>query len=377
MVTLGDVATIERVGLDPGDLDPSTPYLGLEHIERGGQILGRSTVGGSELASTQFSFTPDHVLFGKLRPYLAKIARPDFAGVCSTDLLPIRPGEHVDRDYLVHYLRLPSTVDQAATRAAGANLPRLNPAVLATFEIPLPPLPEQRRIAAILDHTDALRAKRRHSLTLLDLLTRSAFVDRFGDPMVNTRGLPTRALGSLASVMTGNSPSRSNPANFGGLIEWIKSDNLGGDVASDAVESLSELGLLGARVAPPGSVLVTCIAGSPASIGKASLVDRPVAFNQQINAVLPSVTIDSRFLLTQLKVAPELVRAQSTGGMKGLVSKSAFQGVQLLVPPLVDQREFASRVAEINAQRAAAQRSLHSLDELFASLQSRAFSGQL
>lgn len=168
IVELASVATIERKGVDPSALPPETMYLGLEHIERGGRIIGHDTVGGAKLASTKLRFTTEHVLFGKLRPNLAKISRPNFAGVCSTDILPIRPGKDLDRDYLAHYLAQRSIVEFAASRTSGANLPRLSPTVLARFPIPLQPLPEQRRIAAVLDHADALRAKRRQVLTHFD-----------------------------------------------------------------------------------------------------------------------------------------------------------------------------------------------------------------
>ena len=160
-------------------LPPDTRYLGLEHIERGGRILGHDTVAGARLASTKFWFSPDHVLFGKLRPNLGKVSRPDFDGVCSTDISPIRPGAQLDRGYLAQYLAQPSMVDFAASRAAGANLPRLSPSVLAKFPLPLPPLRDQRRIAAILDQADALRTKRHQVLARLDDLTRSIFHDMF------------------------------------------------------------------------------------------------------------------------------------------------------------------------------------------------------
>lgn len=110
---------------------------------------------------------------------------------------------------------------------------------------------------------------------------------------------------------------------------------------------------------------------------KSSLVDRDVAFNQQINAVLPSAELDSGFLLGQLKVAPELVRAKSTGGMKGLVNKSAFKAIDILLPPTSQQRDFASRADFVNVQRASVFAAQAANDELFASLQSRAFRGDL
>ncbi|MGB3686302.1 MAG: restriction endonuclease subunit S [Ornithinimicrobium sp.] len=82
------------------------------------------------------------------------------SGLCSTDTLPVLPTGNVDRDYLAHYLSQQSVVDFATSRASGAILPRLSPAELARFQIPLPPIEERRRIAAILDQADALRVKR-------------------------------------------------------------------------------------------------------------------------------------------------------------------------------------------------------------------------
>lgn len=170
---------------------------------------------------------------------------------------------------------------------------------------------------------------------------------------------------------------RSRPELFGGRLEWIKSDNLGGLVASSATETLSDLGRGLARTAPAGSVLVTCIAGSPQSIGKASLTDREVAFNQQINAVLPCDGLEPHFLLAQLHTAPELIRRKSTGGMKGLVNKSAFQSIEVLAPPVSSQRRFSARLAGIARYRSHIESAALHQDELFASLQSRAFRGEL
>lgn len=178
-VALGEVARIERRGVDPRDLPGETRYLGLEHIARGGRIVGSDTIAGADLSSTKFLFTPEHVLFGKLRPNLGKVTRPGFSGVCSTDILPIRPDEALDRDYLAHYLVQPLMVDFAAARATGANLPRLSPSALAQFPILVPALGEQRRIAAILDAADAIRAKRRAQLTHLDELPQALFHQHF------------------------------------------------------------------------------------------------------------------------------------------------------------------------------------------------------
>jgi type I restriction enzyme S subunit len=179
-VALGEVADIERNSISPADIESGSRYVGLEHIESGGASLSFGSVSNGELASNKFSFGPQHILFGKLRPYLAKIVCPNFKGICSTDILPIAPRERVDRRYLLHFLRRPETVAWASSRSTGVNLPRLSPTELSSLEVVLPPLHEQRRIAAILDKADALRRKRIASGLLIGKALDADFIAMFG-----------------------------------------------------------------------------------------------------------------------------------------------------------------------------------------------------
>ncbi|MDY5973340.1 restriction endonuclease subunit S, partial [Streptococcus hyovaginalis] len=165
---------------------------------------------------------------------------------------------------------------------------------------------------------------------LFDELERARFIEKYGNPITNPKNLPMVQLSDIATITTGNSPSRSNKENFGQHIEWVKSNNLGPKYATKASEYLSEIGAKKARIAPSGSILVTCIAGSPSSIGKCSIVDRDVAFNQQINSITPHNKKDLEFIWRQLYLFPELVQMKSTGGMKGLVSKTEFSSVLIL-----------------------------------------------
>ena len=206
---LDSIAILDRQSIHPSEAEAATPYLGLEHLDGDGGIDCIQTVGSAGLKSNKFQFSDRHVLFGKLRPYLRKIVRPEFSGVCSTDIIPILPKEGVSRDYLFYFLRTPDTVNLATSRCSGANLPRLSPKQLASFKIPLPPFAEQKRIAGILDAADALRAKRREALAQLDTLLQSTFLDIFGDPVTNPMGWEERSLGELAqdSFRNGLSPS--------------------------------------------------------------------------------------------------------------------------------------------------------------------------
>ncbi|MEO5370931.1 MAG: restriction endonuclease subunit S [Magnetococcus sp. DMHC-1] len=206
---LKKVAEIERQGIQPDQISSDAHYVGLEHVDGEGNLIGVQNALSAELKSTKFSFSDQHILFGKLRPYLRKISRPEFSGICSTDILPIRPKNGLDRDYLFHYLRQQRLVDFATARCTGINLPRLSPKALAEFPVIYPDsLPEQKRIAAILDKADAIRRKRRQALSLADQFLRAVFLDMFGDPVTNPRGWPSLALGELLqSIESGWSPS--------------------------------------------------------------------------------------------------------------------------------------------------------------------------
>jgi type I restriction enzyme, S subunit len=260
----------------------------------------------------------------------------------------------------------------------GTTRGKLTKAGAEKIPIPLPPLEEQRRIAAILDAAEALREKRRQSLAKLDTLTQSVFLDIFGDPVANPKEWEKKPVGEIGRVITGNTPPRGKPEYYGNEIEWVKSDNLNTPQAyiTKAQEMLSKEGKLISRTVPAGSILVTCIAGSPSCIGNAAITDREVAFNQQINALVPKQA-DFRFLFAHIVVGKRLIQEASTAGMKGMVSKSRFEKIRLMYPPLNLQRTFAAAFDKIEDLKTAQRSSLEKLDELFRSLQHRAFRGEL
>jgi len=234
---------------------------------------------------------------------------------------------------------------------SGATFKELSKSKLGAVTIPLPPKEQQRRITEVLDRANALRIKRRAGLSQLDELTRSVFLELFGDPVTNSQGWPTRELGHIADVITGNTPPRSEPAYYGEVIEWIKSDNInsGATYATRAEEGLSSAGKSISRIVPRGAILVTCIAGSPSAIGNIAMTDREVAFNQQINALVPK-GVETIFLFAQLKIGKKLIQQASTGGMKGLVSKSRLGRVSILFPPRDLQKAFARRSSSFSGK---------------------------
>lgn len=137
---LGKIAEIQRNSVSPENIENGTLYVGLENVTKNGDFSDVQEVETGEIKSSKFVFSDEHILYGKLRPYLRKIAVPNFSGVCSTDILPILAGESIERSYLLHFLRLPEMVDLATARSSGANLPRISPKILAEMEIIVPPM---------------------------------------------------------------------------------------------------------------------------------------------------------------------------------------------------------------------------------------------
>ncbi len=292
----------------------------------------------------------------------------------------LRPRPHVlDSRYLFHALNTVETTRQLAARTNQSAQGGVYLGALKEIVVPTPPLPEQRRIADVLDKADAIRRKRQQAIGLSEELLRSAFLDMFGDPVTNSKGWPLQPLAKLGRIVTGNTPSRAVSDYFGDDIEWIKSDNINTPThyLTRATEGLSAQGRARARTVPVGSTLVTCIAGSPDCIGNVALADREVAFNQQINAVTPYDRVDYRFLYVLLLVGKRLVQAASTNSMKGMVSKGKLEDVLVPSPPPKAQAQFGEvfdRVLRLSRRQQVAQIESQTL---FDTTVQRAFSGEL
>ena len=153
-VSLNDVCTEDRQVIDgQSDAAGVLPYVSLENIE---SVSGKIVLYAESNSSTQgisncFRFDSEHVLYGKLRPYLNKVALPDFSGRCTTEAIPILPKPEIDREFLAWTLRRRETVDWAMTGKTGSRMPRVKMKHLMNLDIPLPPLAEQKRIVAVLN----------------------------------------------------------------------------------------------------------------------------------------------------------------------------------------------------------------------------------
>ena len=282
----------------------------------------------------------------------------------------LEPVAKLDKRFLYHYLK--------QLRLESAGYSRHYKFLKETY-VPVPPLTEQKRIAAILDKADAIRRKRQQAIQLADEFLRAVFLDMFGDPVTNPKGWEVKPLKQLAKVTTGNTPSRKEAKYYGDHIEWIKSDNINtpSHFLTKASEHLSVEGKQVARVVGKGSTLVTCIAGSFDCIGNAAYADREVAFNQQINALTPLAGVSSWFLYSLILFSKKHIQSASTNSMKGMVSKGKMEEIPMICPPISLQERFQETFISFLSLNEKLNCSSAASSDVFNSLSQRAFSGHL
>ena len=156
---LGELCDMDRQGLQPGSpVGARLPFVGVENVE---SVTGtikfdtHSRVGTQK--STTFRFDERHLLYGKLRPYLNKVATPDFRGRCSTELIPLLPSNRVGRDFIAQLLRREETVAYVMRSVTGSRMPRTDMSALMSMPVPVPPFELQLRFAEVVESARATK----------------------------------------------------------------------------------------------------------------------------------------------------------------------------------------------------------------------------
>lgn len=355
--------------------------LNLDQVEaQTGRVLSKVLSDTSTAGSSTQRFDEGNVLFSKLRPYLNKVVVPDESGIATTELVPLRPDpEKLDRSYLAYYLRSPNFVAWATNEVAGAKMPRLMMQSFWKQQIPLPPLAEQKRIAGILDAADALRTKRRAALAQLDSLTQSLFLDLFGDPVSNPMGWEAPPLAAFCKTGTGGTPSRSRMEHYytGGNIPWVKSGELREAVITKTGEQITEAALkeTNVKLVPKDAILLALYG---ATVGRLGILGIEATTNQAVCHIIPDLKkVDRQYLFHALSNQVSYLVGRGVGGAQPNISQGIVKSLAICLPPLPLQRRFATLVESIERQKTRHRAHLAELDALFASLQHRAFRGEL
>ena len=362
-VKLGDVAFEYK-----GKLAGATKSVGLEHLSQGDvDLLGYDEGGDNTFTK---AFKEGQVLFGRRRAYLKKASVAPFEGVCSGDLICIEAKEGLLSSRLLPFvIQNDNLFDFAVENSAGSLSPRVKWSSLAEYEFNLPDMRKQEELAELLWAAQELKRQYKKLLSANDEIVKSRFVEMFGDLTRERQGWEYKELGEICGIITGNTPAKKHPEYYGDYVEWIKTDNISKEsVVTTAAVCLSEKGAEVGRLVPAGSVLMCCIAGSVKSIGKVALTDRTVAFNQQINALVPGETIRSQFLLWMLRSTKGYLCRNVNMQLKGILNKTTLSKKEYSVPPLDLQDEFVQFISQVDKSGFALKQAIVDLGSMMSAL---------
>lgn len=320
------------------------------------------------------------VLVSTVRPNLNAVAavKPDLDGAtASTGFCVLRPSDRLDSRYLFHWVRTPNFVADMVRRATGASYPAVSDRIVKESVIPHPPIEEQSRIAAILDQADELRSARNQTVVHLEALAGSLFTEMFGAHKYKTAELSevvrTGTIVTYGIVQAG--------PEYDGGVPYVRTGDIVDGVirthglrhTDPAIASKFERSRVSA-----GDIVMSI----RATVGTTAFVPPELDganLTQGTAKISPSDIASGPYLLHYLRSpsAQRWIQAKVKGATFREITLGALRQLPVPLASVSLQQEFADRLQALTAAHCLASASSDHLDELFASLQSRAFSGQL
>lgn len=388
------VAEVCTMVTDGSHFSPPTTAIGYPYITvrdiKNGQIDFESCAFVSEVSYEELrrngcSPAAGDVLFSKDGTVgkVALVTSPR-AFVVLSSLAILRPNTSlIDPAYLSYVLMSPAFLEAAIGQKTGVAIRRIILKNLKQIPVSYPPLPEQRRIVAILDEAfEAIATAKANTEKNLQN-ARELFTSRL--ELVFSQGESRWrrvALESVGATQTGSTPKSSEPENLGNYLPFIKPGdfNRDGSITYDN-EGLSEIGARKARRVQANSALMVCIG---ATIGKAGFSEREIATNQQVNSWTPITDTSAKFIYYQMISSDFQLRVRQSAGQATLpiINKSKWSALTVAIPSTLDEQlkivaDLDTLLVETMNLEAIYERKLAALDELKQSLLHRAFKGLL
>ena len=342
--------------------------LNLDMVEQQtGRVVEYNFVGEDGLNGSITQFDTENVLYSKLRPNLNKVVLPERNGFCTSELLPLRPdARKLDRSYLAVFLRSDGFINWAVSKTAGAKMPRLGTKDLLNANIPLPEIKEQKAIAEKFEKLEELICLRKQQIAKLDELVKARFVEMFGNIIRNDKSWPIHNFSDIASSRLGKmldakqqTGKYSYPylANFN--VQWFNFnvDNLNQMDFNEAEQKEFEL--------RDGDLLV-CEGGE---IGRCAVWHneiQPCFFQKALHRVRCNrQLVQPDYLAWWFKYNCNHGGFAEIAGAKATIAHLPgikLKQLQVALPPLSLQNEFAAFVERVDRQKQTVQQSLEKLE---------------
>lgn len=344
-------------------------------------------VTGSQIGSSKQNVQPNDVMISKIVPHIRRAAivgsTSGLRQIASGEWIVFR-SERFHPNYLRHLLISDRFNSQfmSTVSGVGGSLLRARPAEVSKIRIPLPPLPEQRRIAAILDKADALRAKRREAIAKLEQLLQSVFLEMFGDPIANPKGWPLKAMLSLTIGKNGvkagpfGSALKKEFYTSSGFRVYGQEQVIGGSLEiGDYYVDAERFAALSSCAVQTDDLLISLVG----TFGRILIVPEtfePGIINPRLLKISPNTALVLPEFLQQYflaKSTQKYLSSLSHGGTMGILNAGLIKHLSVAVPPLTLQAKFIAQKSAIARLTSDALSSQSKLEALFSGIQSTAF----
>lgn len=340
-----------------------------------------------ERAGKASRLRPGDIVFARTgattgKSFLIKECPPD--AVFASYLIRVRVRNDVEPRYISHFFQTSDYWSQISKGARGAAQPGVNATTLKALEVPLPPLPEQRRIVTILDQAETLRGRRREALKELDSLTQSIFIEMFGDPIQNPKGWKVAPLSSCAErIQIGPFGTQLHEEDYiEGGIPLVNPTHIHmGKIRPDRSLTVSEVKYK--QLSQYHLDVGDLILGRRGEMGRCAVVgslERGWLCGTGSLFVRPRTDAMTSTYLSHIISSPSMRRYLENvaqGVTMANLNKVIVGALPIPVPPLERQHQFNCQLNALETLKNSQRRSLDELGSLFASLQHRAFRGEL
>lgn len=388
---LGDLCELISVQVDPA-VTPNAAYIGLEHVPSGRFWTPRHGL-AREAQSSKFEFAEGDLLYGKLRPYLDKAVIARHAGVCTTELLVLRPRPDVSSTYLAAVVHAPGFTEHAMSGVTGAHHPRTSWRHITEFQLPAHDHDQRQQIGNLLTQIQRLiecveiqatTAREIKSRAMDSLFSRGMRGEPQREPQLGLipASWAVKPLGELGRIGNGTTPNRQHlPYWADGKVPWITSGRMyerrisSGEVCVTTA-AITECSL--PRLAP-GAVLIA-IVGQGKTLGHCALLEVEATVSRHVGFIQPKQEIvRSDYLIGYLEYRYDALRqlAAGNGSTRAALTCAMLRGVQVPVPALDEQGEIARVLDVLNARIELHEQKLRVLEKLFKALLHKLMTGEI
>lgn len=357
MMKLGDVCHTFTGGTPsrtkPEYFGGGIPWVKITDLLQGVVIATGESVTSAGIANSSAKLLPVGTVLISIFATIGRTAVLGIEAATNQAIAGVVPHNtaQLDPQYLRYYLD--SQHGYLNREARGVAQPNINQGILKNLDIPIPPLPEQRRIVDLLSRSEGIVRLRREAEKKATELIPAMFLDKFGDPATNPKGWPTHSLKNLVSFVSGGTPAKAREDYWQGELPWVSPKDMkraGIDSAIDHVHHkvLTETSI---KLIPVGSILIVVrgmILVHTVPVAQ-SLV--PITINQDMKALIPVHDVNTAYLLWSLKVRQEQLLSMVTTAAHGTkkLETERLESFVIPLPPLRAQQDFEERMANVDS----------------------------